>query len=46
MFVHALETDSTNGRNLDKTQIGTQIHVLGLEHSLNPDWDLKPGTRT
>ena len=36
------ETDSTNGLNLARTQIGTWTHVPGLEPSQNPDWDLNP----
>ena len=34
------ETDSTEGLNSAKTQIGTWTHMPGLEPSLNPDWDL------
>ena len=43
------ETDSTDGLNLARTQIGTWTHMLGLEPRLKPAWDLNPAktqTRT
>ena len=36
------ETGSINGLNPARTQIGTWTHTLGLEPSLNTDWDLNP----